>query len=386
MTLTSPSPARTGAVQRARLGVMSAIADAARPLGVYALSRLLVLALAVLVGVVHPSMTVAGILSDWDGGWYLDIVRDGYPSVIPEVAGRATEGPHAFFPLFPLVTRALSWLLPVSDASAGILVSLLAGAGAVVLLFHLARAVTDRQTAERATALFSFFPGSFVLSMVYAEALTIALVAGCLLALVRRRWLWAGVAAGLATACRPNAITLVGACLWAAAVAVHRRREWRALLAPLLAPTGLLAFFAFLWVRTGDPGAWFRVQHEAWGQQPGLGTAVIDLVRALARSPFSNGGLVVIGLSLVFSVAALVVLCRQRWPGALTVYTVLVVAMSATSRMDGLRPRFVLLALPLFIATARVAQERHHRVLLGGFAVGLAALTLLHSLFLLHEP
>lgn len=386
MTLTSPSPARTGAVQRARLGVMSAIADAARPLGVYALSRLLVLALAVLVGVVHPSMTVSGILSDWDGGWYLDIVRDGYPAAIPEVAGRATESPHAFFPLFPLATRVLSGVLPLSDAMAGIGVSLLAGATAVVLLFRLACAVADRRTAERAVALFCFFPGSFVLSMVYPEALTVALAAGCLLALVQRRWLSAGVAAGLATACRPNAIALVGACLWAAAVAVHRRRELRALVAPLLAPAGLVAFFAFLWVRTGDPGAWFRVQHEAWGQQPGLGTAVIHLVRALARSPFSNGGLVVIGLSLIFSVAALVVLCRQRWPGVLAAYAVLVVAMSATSRMDGLRPRFVLLALPLFIATAKVSQGRGYRILLGGFAVGLAALTLLHSLFLLHEP
>jgi hypothetical protein len=388
MTLTSPHPPPTvvSTVERMRLSLASAVADARRPLGVYVLSRLAVLALAVLLSVIHPFLSVSRVLSEWDGGWYLRIVRDGYPAVIPEVGGQATQSPHAFFPLYPLATRGLSWLLPVSDAIAGMCISLLAGAVATVLLFRLACSVTDRRTAERAVTLFCFFPGSFVLSMVYAEGLTVALIAGCLLALVRRRWLAAGVLAGLATACRPNAIALIPVCMLAATVAVHRRREWRALLAPLLAPTGVMAFFAFLWARTGDPMAWFRVQHEAWGQQPGPGTAVFDLLRTLAQAPFADGDRAVVGLSLLFGVVALVVLSRQRWPGVLALHSVLVVGMSAMSRMDGLRPRFVLLALPVFIATAKASEGRGYRILLAGSAVGLVALFLLHSVFLLNEP
>src|SRR5207253_1167110 len=126
------------------------------------------------------------------------------------------------------------------------------------LLWRLLARIWGREVADRGTALFCFFPGSFVLSMVYSEPLMLALAIGCLLALLDRRWLVAGVLAGLATGVRPNAVALVAACAWAAAVAIVKRREWRALVAPLLAPAGLVAFFAFLWARTGRPDAWIR--------------------------------------------------------------------------------------------------------------------------------
>src|SRR5205807_7473706 len=97
-----------------------------------------------------------------------------------------------------------------------------------------------------------FFPGSIVLTPFYTEGLLIALVLGCLLALLHDRWWTAGVLAALATATRPNAVVIVACCACAAAVAIRRRRDWRPLVAPLLAPTGLLAYFSFLWLRTGS--------------------------------------------------------------------------------------------------------------------------------------
>lgn len=172
------------------------LGDAAAPLAFFALSRLVTLVAAVVAGIAHPGFTVVEFFSAWDGGWYLEVVRHGYPAAVPEIAGTATESTHAFFPLFPLAVRGVSWILGGSDAVAGIVVSLLSGAVCAVLVHRLAGALVDRATAKRATALFCLFPGSLVLSMVYAESMLLALAAACLLALIRRQWVPAGLAAG----------------------------------------------------------------------------------------------------------------------------------------------------------------------------------------------
>ena len=61
--------------------------------------------------------------------------------------------------------------------------------GAVVLVGVLARRLFDTDVAERAMVLFAVFPGSFVLSYAYAEALLIVLAALCLWFLLDERWL-----------------------------------------------------------------------------------------------------------------------------------------------------------------------------------------------------
>jgi len=134
----------------------------------------------------------------------------------------------------------------------------LAGAAASVVLWLLAEHVADARTANRAVLLFCFLPPAFVLSMVYSEALFFLLVGLCLLALVRERWLVAGVAAALAGLVRPTGLVLILSCGWAAVAAIRRHGSWRPAIAPLLAPAGTLAFFAYLQMHTGD---WLAYAH-----------------------------------------------------------------------------------------------------------------------------
>jgi hypothetical protein len=47
------------------------------------------------------------VLTAWDGLWYLEIVRSGYPRDIPgDVTYHIDEARAAFFPLFPLPPRS----------------------------------------------------------------------------------------------------------------------------------------------------------------------------------------------------------------------------------------------------------------------------------------
>jgi hypothetical protein len=56
----------------------------------------------------------------------------------------------------------------------------------------------------------------------------------------------------LATASRPGAIAVAAACACAAGLAIWRRRDWRALAAPLIAPLGFIGYVGWLGNYTGD--------------------------------------------------------------------------------------------------------------------------------------
>jgi Gpi18-like mannosyltransferase len=317
-------------------------------------------------------------LRSWDGAWYLDVARHGYPHSVPTLDGHAAQSTIAFFPLFPLLVRAVAALPGVSYLAAGVAVATVCGLVACLLIWHIAALVADREAADRAVALFAFFPGSFVLSLPYSESLMLVLAAACLLFLLQRRWLGAGVAAALATATRPNAVVLVACCTVPAIAALHHRtKDWRrALIAVALAPVGILTFFAFLAARTGTKAAWFRVQHDGWGERMSL-TGTWQKVHFVLHHGARDANLFLTVMGTLFVVVALVAMVRNRQPVVLVAYTIGILGLALLSRTLGARPRFVLTAFPLFIALAARLRPRAYGMWLAASAGLLGSLTIL---------
>jgi Mannosyltransferase (PIG-V) len=235
------------------------------PVAVYAASRLLLLLVTSVLALAGQPFTREPFR--FDARWYVLLAERGYPTV--PLHAKSTLG---FFPLYPLVVRGLGWLLLLPVSLAALVTSILGGLVAAVLVQRLATAWWGEQAARRVTLIFCLFPGAIVFSMAYSECLTIPLALGCLLALRSRRWVLAGLTAGLATAVEPVAIVLVLVCL-AAALRELRAAGWRdrdalrSLAAPLLAPLGIGALAVFLWAWTGTPFAIYLAQHYGWHQQ-----------------------------------------------------------------------------------------------------------------------
>ncbi len=351
-----------------------------RPLGIFAASRIVVLAAMWLGTQLRPELSMADVTSTWDGGWYLQAAEAGYPDAVPD--GGSTI---AFFPLYPALVRLVDTISGVGSIAAGLVVATISAFAAAVVLWHLARHLWGDDVADRSLLLFAFFPGSFVLSMVYAEATMLLLAGGCLLALVTRRWLVAGLLAGLATASRPNAIALIGACAWAAGVAIHQRREWRALVAPVLAPVGILGFFAFLWARTGEVTAWFDAQRAGWEERV-VPLAVLEDVRQLARDPFLDTNNTVVIVGTILAIVGLVLLVRTEVPGELVVYAAIVLGLALVSETLGPRPRFVLTAFPVLFAVALRLRGAGYATVLAMAACTLGGFTVISVTTLLATP
>lgn len=232
----------------------------------YFATRALLFGIAVAVATIeHHSLSSA--IGHWDGAWYARLAVHGYPSHV--VHGPSTLG---FLPLFPAFMWTLMQLGISSPVLAGALISGIGGLVATLLVQRLATGWWGEASGRRAAILFCLFPGSVVFSMAYSEGLLIPLAAGCILALERRRWVLAGVLAGLATATGADALALTAVCAISAAVAVHRSslrapEARRSLLAPLLSIAGIGAFAVFLWMWTGTPFATLEAQRSGWHER-----------------------------------------------------------------------------------------------------------------------
>lgn len=198
---------------------------------------------------------ITEVLTSWDGKWYFEIIRRGYPKVIPpDVTWDMLEARAAFFPVFPTLARWFDWVLPGGEVLAAVLLNFLLGAGVVYVVGLLAHDLFSSRVAYRSMLLVIFFPGSFVLTFTYSEASLLLLTTLCLLMLQRERWLLAGVFAALGTAARPNGLTLVAASAVAAFLAIRTKRAWASLVAPALAPLGFVGFQTYLRVFVRESG------------------------------------------------------------------------------------------------------------------------------------
>jgi hypothetical protein len=301
----------------------------------------------------------------WDTRWFLRAAAHGWPRHLPYRHGHVAGNTIAFFPLYPLSIRWLSYLTGLSFLASGILITTVTGLTAMIGVWALVRHYTDRPTADRATLLVAVFPGSFVLSMAYSEGFAITFLAFGLLALLQRRWVLAGLLGLLATATTPVALAFEVSCLWCAYRAVTRERDWRSLAAPVLAPIGFLAYQAWLWRHTGVLNAWRLTERGGWNSYPSLRWAVHNVV-TFVRDPVANTmttDLLFVGAAV--AVIAAVVAIRERMPMPLLLYGVCAAAFGMISAPIGLRPRFLFLAFPLIIAVGVRLRGRRYAVLVG---------------------
>jgi hypothetical protein len=379
------------AVRSARDRVGAAAVEARFAIGVFLGTRALLLIVAFVNGTLrHHSFTHE--LAQWDGLWYRMLADHGYPAHVTHV--QSTLG---FFPLYPLLVWPVShaFVVPIahyrilSTTIAGVIVSGIGGAIATVLVQRLAAGWWGERTGRKAVLIFCLYPGSVVFSMVYAEGVMLALVAGCILALQKRRWVLAGALAAFATATEPEAIVLVAVCAVSALLELRRRGldGVRSLVAPALSLLGVGAFGAFLWIWTGSPFASLIAQRDGWSEKTNV-FALGDLADALRKEisfshfnhPTINLNLVVglIGAVVLIVMLVLVVRNYREMSAEAIVWTLGISWLALTSEYTPPMPRLVITAFPAVIVLARYVHGKWWTGLLwlnGVLLVGLSALT-----------
>ena len=305
----------------------------------------------------------------WDGTFYRDITNLGY--------GGVEEEALRFFPLVPLLARALAVPLLGARELALVLVSNIGALVAGVLLVRLARRETgDDRLAERSAWLLALLPPALVLVLGYAESVLLVLSIGSFLALRRGRW-WTAAALGLAAGlCRPVGVALVLPAAVEAARGLRGLpwREWVGRGAAVAAPAvGLASYLAWVGAEFGNWRLPMELQEtdELRGGYANPLSRAWDTFSGLRGDERFGDGL---HAPWILLYVALVVVLLWRWPLSYGLYAgaMLVVALAAED--IGSFERYGLSAFPLLLALATVVRRgRMEAVVLAATAGGWSA-------------
>jgi hypothetical protein len=323
--------------------------------------------------------------SRWDTGFYLSIADEGYQYYgerLPSVA---------FFPLLPLLIRAIKPLTGGDSLVAGLLITNAALLGASALLYRLACEEWGPDVAGRAVWYCLIFPPALFGSAIYSESLFLLCALGALYAARHGRWGLVGPLGIAATLTRLLGLSVVPLLVleW------WQQRRARpagaqpgetALFSALLAPLGTVAYMLYLKIAFGDPLAFAHAAAQ-WGREP---QSPLQTVLAMLQAP-AGGWLTALFAGrlpldnwidllfvLLFLALGLALVWQRRWGEGAFVLLGTLLPLSSGLLMS--QRRYVWVLFPVYILLARWgARPWFDRALTAFSLLGLALFTALFA-------
>ena len=305
-----------------------------------------------------------------DSGIFLTIAQTGYQTQ----GGRA-----AFYPGYPILIRAVSYLCFGNLVAAALLVSNAALLAALVVLYRLTEREYDVATARRAVLYLCLFPTAFFLFAAYSEAVFLLAVVGAFALARSRHWGWASLAGIAATLTRSSGIVVVIAL---AVEAIHQTVEdrrsagegasWRGvapraigrLVASAVPLVGTAGYLLFWQLRFHDWSYPLRVEKTAFSRELSWPWAALwrGLFLAVWHGPLANHGwptfdfvLVAVGLALAVLVVA--IRCRPVYSVYCWGSILFFLSEVMPARPLAADPRYLVVIFPLVWALARAGNN-----------------------------
>ena len=322
------------------------------------------------------------LLTAWerqDALWFLRIATKGYST---------TDSSAAFFPLYPLLIRGVSFAIGRHPFAAALLVSNLSFLGSLFVLYTLTRSELSDEIARRSVLYAAVFPTALFFFAPYSESLFFLLVLMTFWAARGGRWEVAGVAGLLAALTRNLGIVLV---LPLAIEAVHQSltaqpRRWplRGLVWSLGPAVGTFAYAAYWRAVSGD---WLASVHRQEDWQRQLTDPLLTAARA-TRAAFAfigayPGGYHLLDWLIAVPVGLLGIYAVIRFRPSYGAYVIASVLVPLAAPFPP-RPllsftRFALPIFPIYWALGRLTagHRARHEIVVAVSAALLGLMTLL---------
>jgi Gpi18-like mannosyltransferase len=332
--------------------------------------------------------SLAAALSTWDSQHYIRLAEVGYqPGLLT----------NAFGPLYPWTIRALNVLTGDSIVS-GLLISNVASALALYLLYRFVRQRFSEAIAWRALVLFLAFPTAFYLNLIYTEALFLLLTVMFFIALYERRMLLLAACGFLLPLLRLPGLVVVIPLIWAVLISYNGARKRSGSPSPkserglggevspllLLAPiAGLLGYLGYMELELGNAFVAMDteklyISHRSLDNLLRPWRLIEDLVRAdLVWHNYLDS--VMDRAFFIVLVASLPLVWRKTGAPMALFATILVLQPFLGSFMS--YTRLAMVAFPIYIAWASMLEGRDRRLV---YAAALPMLVLQTVLISMH--
>ena len=325
----------------------------------------------------HAWHNIFTALERQDALWFLRIATSGY--------ARA-DGSAAFFPLYPLLIRAVSWIVGGHPLLAATLVSNVAFFGSLLMLYDLTVRELSEAVARRTIVYLAVFPTAFFFFAPYSESAFLLLALIAFRQARRDRWATAALAGALAALTRSIGVMLAPALIVMAfeQYRAHGGRLWTRVAGGTAVLLGPLAYLGWWAIAHGETLAPLHAQAN-WQRE--ISSPLTTLWRAVGMAFGGLGvqdpGYWIIDVLIVGVVIVAVVAGIRRVPTPYVVYSIgsILIPLSYPfpSRPLLSMPRFVVVIFPAFWVIADAAERRRvpHTAIVAGFAMGYGLLAVL---------
>lgn len=268
--------------------------------------------------------------ANFDGVHYLTIAKSGY----------SAQYTQAFFPLYPLLIRGISFIFQDKFMIiSGLLLSNFLFLTSLILFYKLIRLDYSQKTAKWSLLFLTFFPTSFFFGSLYSESLFLFLVLSTFYGFRQRKWLLAIFPAIFASATR-----LVGIFL--------------------MMPLGLMAYMLYLQIKFHDALYFLHAQPvfnigRTSGQIIILPQVLWRYLKILTTTALSyQYALALLELSALIFTATLLLIGHQKKinPFYLIFSWLSLITPTLTGSLSSL-PRYILPIFPVFIVMAMTKSK-----------------------------
>ncbi len=298
-------------------------------------------------------LTLATHFATWDGAHYLFLSEKGYQK------GTAS---CAFYPLWPCLIRACSWLTFGNHFVAGLLLANLLSAVAFLVFHYFVEQHHGLPTANATVALLLAYPGAIFFSFIYTESLFLLLVVLFFLCLFQERYVWVAVVGFLLPLTKAVGVF----CVFPLLVYLWMRGAgWKAYLASYGPILGYATYFGIMYSTTGNALEGFEAQ-RFYPNQPSI-AHIFDLPGFLSHliMPVRLHGM--LDSALDRGLFLLLVACLYpiwKLNKVYFVYACLVGLVPAASSWFLSYSRNVMMCFPLFIVLGGFLGRKEERFLL----------------------
>ncbi len=299
---------------------------------------------------------------NFDGVHYLGIAKDAY----------AAQYTQAFFPFYPILIKAVSFLTFGSLLVSALLISNISFLASLLIFYKFISKTQGEKTAFWSILFLLSFPTSFFFGAVYTESVFFLLIISAFY-LAEQGKIWQASALGaLASLTR-----LVGVFLAPALIFKKGIKPWATL---FFIPTGLIAYMVFLQIKFNNP-LYFLTSQQVFGQER-LSNGIILLPQVFYRYfkiLASAHGLPLVSaifeLLATIWVGAALILAFKKVKLEWLIFSLLVVITPTLTGTFASMPRYILVAFPIYLVPAYIKNTQIKIVLLSAASLLLAIAT-----------
>lgn len=285
--------------------------------------------------------------AQWDGGHYIFIAQNGY----------IQSNSYAFFPLYPILIKILSFFFFGNEILAGLVISNICFLTFLYVFYKLAEMKTDKNKALIATFTLLVFPTTYFLGAVYTESLFLLLTALTFLLLEKKKLLVAAIIAGAATLTRFVGVFLIIPVVYYYIKSINfsfKKVSLKAFVIPLTL-TPFIIYCTYLYIKFNDPFYFSTVQSIWHRSATSPATTIYSYLTTNLPGKAFNDHLDIIA-TILFIV--ILIIGRKKLPLSWILYSLIVILIPVSSGTLTSMPRYVLSAFPVFIL-ASYFLEKH---------------------------